>query len=235
MFAVFEDGLLDLLPCFPLSPHSCILHGTNRRRTNYLRTSPEACAVTATSATAMVILESMSVWCGVEKKTAEIRFSALSSMPSSIVLAGIAACFYTGWALTQKAGSDVLGPKELQLITTLVMAVFITVAYLAASPNGLRALASAPLGGVGIAAASGLCAVAGGYFFTAALASGGEASVVSAVVATYPALVFVVSVAFFGEEAPPSKIIGVAFAMLSAFAFAYKPAAAAAVADLKAD
>ena len=181
----------------------------------------------------MVILESMSVWCGWEK-TAEIRFFQVL-MPSSIVLAGIAACFYTGWALTQKAGSDVLGPKELQLITTLVMAVFITVAYLAASPNGLRALASAPLGGVGIAAASGLCAVAGGYFFTAALASGGEASVVSAVVATYPALVFVVSVAFFGEEAPPSKIIGVAFAMLSAFAFAYKPAVAAAAADLKAD
>ena len=92
---------------------------------------------------------------------------------------------------------------------------------------------AAPLGGCGLAVFSGLCSYTGGLLFTTALSNGGEASVVGAVVASYPAIAFVMSVVFFGEPAPPAKVIGVVLAVASTAFFAYQPSSAVGDQDAK--
>ena len=144
---------------------------------------------------------------------------------SPIVLSGLGCFCYAIWAVLQKMASSKLTPNEAQLYTTAMMFALCVGASVAAGDVRVQ---NAPVRPFLFAAVSGIFTYIGGLLYTTALSNGGSVGLVSAITASYPSIAFVLSVVLLGDEVAPNKIAGLVFAIASAAAFAYEPAAAVA-------
>mmetsp|Transcript_27501 Transcript_27501/g.41623 ORF Transcript_27501/g.41623 Transcript_27501/m.41623 type:complete len:152 (-) Transcript_27501:132-587(-) len=141
---------------------------------------------------------------------------------SIVTLSLMAALGYAGTEVLINLGTARLAPHEVQLIKTSIT----TICFLGLTFSHGKVIV--PGKGASylylvICIFSGLCSFSGNLLKTKALANGGELGTVSSLTACYPAIAFVLSVLFMGEELKTNKIVGVTFAILSVLAFSYEP------------
>ncbi|CAB9505676.1 expressed unknown protein [Seminavis robusta] len=140
----------------------------------------------------------------------------------------LSALCYGGSEVLVKVGTTGLAAHEVQLIKTIVTTLcFLGVAFNASGGAILHSKGfSSSSALVATCMTAGVCAFIGGLLKTTAIKNGAALGTVSALTAFYPAVAFVGSVAFFGEELKPNKVVGLGFALLSILAFSYEPKAA---------
>lgn len=143
--------------------------------------------------------------------------SILSEM-SPVVLSLISALFYSFWALLSKQASGTLNRNELQILVLCGNLVLSGLVVFSDTATEFRVLSMPREGGIS-ALGAGLFAALGGLACAQAIVSGGDASVVSSLSGLYPAITFVLGVMFMGEQVSTNKVLGVVFALASAFAF----------------
>jgi len=153
----------------------------------------------------------------------------MSSDSDPILLSVLSASCYGAWALLQKLSSKHILPGEVQLCTAATSAFFALSRWLSSQSPKTKSIPVPPSGnnsalGVILAISSGLGSFVGTYYFSQAIAAGGDVGMVSAISATYPAMAYLFSLLLTeGETVQPHKSIGLVFAILSAAAFAYQP------------
>ena len=142
-------------------------------------------------------------------------------MNATIVPALLAALGYGASEVLVKLGTHGLEAAEVQLIKTIASTVGYFYAALQA-PEGSISKFKGVTSHMIISVIAGIFSFAGGLLKTTAMKNGGALGTVSALAATHPAITFVLSVMFMGEEVKLNRVFGVLFAVLSVLAFTFE-------------
>jgi uncharacterized membrane protein len=142
-------------------------------------------------------------------------------MDAAVFPALLAALGYGASEVLVKLGTHGLEGAEVQLIKTVAS----TVCYLFAAlqaPEGNIFKARGFTTHIVISIVAGVCSFGGGLLKTNAMKNGGALGTVSALAATHPAITFVLSVIFMGEELKLNRVLGAMFAVLSVLSFTFE-------------